>query len=65
MQQQNEADAIGPLGPRPAPADEVIELGRWPIVIEGKQIAEYHDIECQQVRRAYSYAKPETGDELG
>ncbi len=59
----NNDDPIGPLGPRPPPAGAVIEVGRWPIVIEGKQIAEYEDARCEIPRRVYSYAKPETGDE--
>ncbi|MEQ8823809.1 MAG: hypothetical protein RIC14_05500 [Filomicrobium sp.] len=62
--QPDEQDAIGPLGPRPPPAEEIIEVGRFPIIIEGKQIAEYDDLECQLVHRAYSYRKIETGDDV-
>lgn len=56
---ERQLDPIGPLGPRPPPPDAVIEVGRWPIEIEGGQIAEYDDLEMTRVRRAYSYRRPE------
>jgi hypothetical protein len=58
----DEHDFIGPLGPHLPEEPREWELGRFPIVIEGKQVAEYSDLECTEFRRSYSYAKPETGD---
>lgn len=55
-----EFDVIGPLGPRP-PVGEIIETGRYPVLIDGKTIIEL-EADGETVRETYSYAKPETGD---
>ena len=60
---ERQLDCIGPLGPFPLPASEVVEVGRWPVVIEDGQICECEDLDCEQPRHAYSYRKPETGDQ--
>lgn len=56
-------DCIGPLGPFPVPSTEVVEVGRFPVEIDGKWVTEFDDIECTEPHRVYSYSKAATGDE--